>query len=86
MKRRSFIANSLAVTAMGLDSLKGKSPSVEPLIFRTGPWRGDVRAAFVDGEPGPPGHSGEDLAGADQRVPLNVYRIDDVKTSRLERQ
>ena len=60
-----------------------KVETVERLIFRTGPWRGDVRAAFVDGEHGTPGFSQGDLPGADQRVPLSVYWIDDVKTSRL---
>jgi len=58
-----------------------KVETVERLVFRTGPWRGDVRSAFLDGEPWPFGGSQEDLAGADQRVPLSLYWIDDVKTS-----
>jgi hypothetical protein len=60
--------------------------TVERLIFRTGPWRGDVRAAFLDGEHGTPGFSQGDLPGADQRVPLSVYLIDDVRTGGSQRQ
>jgi hypothetical protein len=62
-----------------------KVDTVERMIFRTGPWRGDVRAIFVDGEHPPYGNTQEDLAGADLRVPLSVYRIDDLKTSLMER-
>jgi hypothetical protein len=58
-----------------------KVETVERMIFRTGPWRGDVRAAFVDGEHATLGYTHEDLGGADQRVPLSVYWIDDVKTT-----
>ena len=57
-----------------------KVETVERLVFRTGPWRGDVRYAFWDGEPWPFGGNQEDLAGADQRVPLSIYLIDDLKT------
>ncbi len=57
--------------------------TVERMVFRTGPWRGDVRAVFVEGEPETLGYTHEDLAGADRRVPLSVYWIDDVKTSGL---
>jgi hypothetical protein len=58
-----------------------KVETVERLVFRTGPWRGDVRSAFLDGEPWPFGGSQEDLAGADQRVPLSVYLVDDLQTT-----
>jgi hypothetical protein len=34
----------------------------------------------LDGEPWPFGGNQEDLAGADQRVPLSIYLIDDLKT------
>jgi hypothetical protein len=54
--------------------------SVERLVFRTAPIRRDVRPDHVEYEPVPFGHVTEDLLGADQRVPLSVYRIDDVKT------
>jgi hypothetical protein len=63
-----------------------KVETIERIVFRTGPWRGDVRAIFVEGEHATLGYTQEDLAGADQRVPLSVYWIDDVKTSRLEAQ
>ena len=55
--------------------------SVERMQFRTGPWRGDVRAFILDGEPGSPGLYQEDLPEADNRVPVSRYLIDDVKTS-----
>jgi len=57
--------------------------SLERLVFRTGPWRGDVRSFIVDGEPGAKGLYLEDLAGADQKAPLSVYLIDDVKTEAI---
>lgn len=63
-----------------------KVETVERIVFRTGPWRGDVRAIFVEGEHATLGYTQEDLGGPDQRVPLSVYLIDDVKTGRLERQ
>lgn len=59
--------------------------SVERLVFRTGPYRGDVRAIFVEGEHATLGYTSEDLPGADQRVPLSIYCIDDVRTAALER-
>ena len=52
--------------------------SVERLVFRTGPWRGDVRAAFVDGQPATLGLDQEDLPSADEKVPLSIFLIDDV--------
>jgi hypothetical protein len=55
--------------------------TVERLLFRTGPWRGDVRAAFLDGEHGTPGYSQGDLPGADHRVPLSIYWIDDLRAN-----
>jgi hypothetical protein len=60
-----------------------KAETVERLVLRTGPYRGDVRAIFVEGEHATLGFTSEDLAGADQRVPLSIYLIDDVKTGAL---
>ena len=63
-----------------------KVETVERLVFRTGPYRGDVRAIYVEGEHATLGFTSEDLPGADQRVPLSVYLIDDLKTTKPERQ
>jgi hypothetical protein len=52
--------------------------SVGRLVFRTGPWRGDVRLAVLDGEPGTPGIDQEDLPGADFKVAPSVFLIDDI--------
>ncbi|MDR8391936.1 hypothetical protein NC796_12330 [Aliifodinibius sp. S!AR15-10] len=54
--------------------------SLERLVFRTGPWRGDVRQFIVDGEPGAKGIYKEDLPGADSKVDGSTYLIDNVKT------
>ena len=58
-----------------------QAETVERLVFRTGPYRGDVRAIFVEGEHATLGFTSEDLPGADQRVPLSIYLIDDLKTT-----
>jgi hypothetical protein len=58
-----------------------KAQTLERLVFRTGPWRGDVRPAFVDGQPATLGLDQEDLPGADQKVPPSIYLIDDVTTT-----
>jgi len=60
---------------------KEKVESLERLVFRTGPWRGYVPVLTVDREPAPGMHQ-EDLAGADYKVPLSIYLVDDVKTNR----
>ncbi len=57
-----------------------KVESLERLVFRTGPWRSDVRMFILDGEPGNPGLYQEDLPGADQKVGLSQFLIDDVKS------
>jgi len=57
-----------------------KVNSLERLVFRTGQWRGDVRPLIVNREPGAKGMYLEDLPGADHKVPLSIYLIDDVKT------
>jgi hypothetical protein len=54
--------------------------SLERLVFRTGPWRGDVRAFIVDGEPGAKGIYKEDLPGADAKVSPSIFLIDNVST------
>ena len=57
-----------------------KVESLERLVFRTGPWRGDVRPLIVNREPGAKGLYMEDSPGADNKMPLSVYLIDDVRT------
>lgn len=61
-----------------------KVETVERLVFRTGPYRGDVRAIYVEGEHATLGFTSEDLPGADQRVPLSVYLVDDLRTSPVQ--
>ena len=58
-----------------------KVDSLERLVFRTGPYRGDVRAILVDGGPRPSGLYTEDLPGADKKDPPSVFLLDDVKTT-----
>jgi len=55
--------------------------AVQKIIFRTGPWRMDVRPFLIPGAPGNNGLFQEDLAGADYKGNLTEYFIDDVKTS-----
>lgn len=57
-----------------------KVDTVERLVFRTGPWRGDVRQFILDGEPATKAIFVEDLYGTDERSPGSIYLIDDVKT------
>jgi hypothetical protein len=54
--------------------------TVERIVFRTGSWRADVRQYVLNGAPGNPGLYMEDLPGADRKVPLSLFYIDDVKT------
>jgi len=54
--------------------------TLERIIFRTGPYRMDVRSLILDGEPGMPGTYQEDLPGADRPADPSVYWIDDFKT------
>ena len=54
--------------------------TLERMEFRTGPYRGDVRAAIVDSEPRPSGLYTEDLPGSEEKVPASVFLIDDVRT------
>jgi hypothetical protein len=55
--------------------------TLERLVFRTGPWRGDVRPLIVDGVPATNGLYHEDLPGADLKMPLSIFLIDDIKTT-----
>jgi len=57
-----------------------KADSLERMVFRTGPYRNDVRSLIVDSEPRPSGLYTEDLPGADEKVQASVFLIDDVKT------
>ncbi|HUW19863.1 MAG TPA: hypothetical protein VMW16_11230 [Sedimentisphaerales bacterium] len=57
-----------------------KVESLERLVFRTGPWRADVRPLTVDRAPGAKGLHVEDAPGADHKVPLSIYLLDDVRT------
>jgi hypothetical protein len=55
--------------------------SLERLVFRTGPYRADVRSLVVEpGEAPRPGLYTEDLPGGELREPPNVFLIDDVRT------
>jgi hypothetical protein len=57
------------------------APSVERMVFRTGPYRGYVSPEIADaGMPQPAGLESEDLPGADEKAPLSLYLIDDVAT------
>ena len=56
--------------------------SLEKLIFRTGPYRGEVPRTLAEkGEPKPAGLYREDMPGADQKVAVSRFLIDDVKTA-----
>ncbi len=54
--------------------------SLERLVFRTGPWRGDVRQFIMEREPATKAIYVEDLYGTDDKSPVSIYLIDDVKT------
>ena len=57
-----------------------KVETLERLVFRTGPWRGCVWPFIVNRQPATKGLYVEDLLGTDDKSPLSVYLIDDVKT------
>jgi len=59
-----------------------KVDTLERLVFRTGPWRADVRPLVVDGSPDNPGLYFEDAPGADRKVPLSIFLIDDIRTAK----
>ena len=61
--------------------LEENPESIEKLVFRTGPWRMDVRQFIMHkGEPGAPGVWEGDRPGADTKVNASIYLIDDLKT------
>lgn len=60
-----------------------KVAAVQRIVFRTGPWRGDVRAAFVDREPDTTGLETSDLPGSDQRVAPGRFLLDDIRSGDL---
>jgi hypothetical protein len=69
-----------AVVHPSLD-LEDNPESIDRLVFRTGPWRMDVRQLIMDdGEPGAPGVFDADLPGADNKTARSSYLIDDVRT------
>ena len=53
---------------------------LERIVFRTGPYRNYVWLETINGQPNCSGMLTEDMPGADQKVPVCVYWIDDVKT------
>ncbi len=63
--------------------LQESPESIERLVFRTGPWRMDVRHSIIHGEPGAAGVADGDLPGADTKVDAGVYLIDNVVTRSL---
>ena len=64
--------------------LEDNPDAIERLVFRTGPWRMDVRQFSIDkGEPGAPGVWDGDYPGADTKVNASIYLIDDLKTERF---
>lgn len=59
--------------------------SLERLVIRTGPYRGDVRKWLAEnGEPKTAGLYREDLPGGDAKVEPSRYLIDDVRTSSMD--
>jgi hypothetical protein len=57
--------------------------SLERLVFRTGPYRADVRGLVLEPGAAPrPGLYTEDLPGAELHLPASVFLVDDVRTTR----
>ena len=61
-----------------------KVDSLERLVFRTGPYRADVRGLVVEPGAPRPGLYTEDLPGGDVRLPASVFLVDDIRTTRQE--
>ncbi|MSU65413.1 MAG: hypothetical protein EXS38_04760 [Opitutus sp.] len=58
-----------------------KTDALERIVFRTGPYRGQVPPHLVnDGGERPGGVDAEDLPGGDERAAPSVYWIDDLQT------
>ena len=68
-----------------LEAIEFANPveAVQRIVFRTGPWRMDVRPFLIPGAPGNNGLFQEDLPGMDFKSNLTEYFIDDVKTSSM---
>ena len=54
--------------------------SLERIVFRTGPYRNYVYLETINGQPNCSGMLTEDMPGGDEKSPLSVYWIDEVKT------
>jgi hypothetical protein len=62
-----------------------KVRSLERIVFRTGPYRGFVPPEHVeDAMPKPAGLESEDLPGSEEKAPLCVYWLDDVKIETIK--
>ena len=57
-----------------------RADTMHRLVFRTGPWRGEVDSTIVDRGPATRGLDREDLGGAGQPAALSMFLVDDVKT------
>ena len=57
-----------------------KMTALERIEFRTGPYRNYEKLEVIEGQPNCTGVESEDLPGADEKAPLCVYWIDDIKT------
>ncbi|MGH8020164.1 MAG: hypothetical protein ACREIA_18175 [Opitutaceae bacterium] len=65
-------------------TFEGNPETIERLVFRTGPWRMDVRQLILEkGEPSAPGVFDGDQLGADAKTPASIYLIDDVRMEPL---
>ncbi len=62
-----------------------KVSSLERIVFRTGPYRGFVPPGQVeDAMPKPAGLESEDLPGSEEKAPLCIYWIDDVRITSVK--
>jgi len=63
-----------------------KVENLERIIFRTGPYRGDVRPTLVEeGEPKPAGLYSEDQPGSEEKVETCRYWIDSLRIESLKK-
>jgi len=66
-------------------ALASKMSSVNKIIFRTGPYRGYTNAQVSTiGQAGTTGTDVEDLAGADEKVAVITYGIDDISIKKIK--
>jgi hypothetical protein len=62
-----------------------KVDNLERIVFRTGPYRGDVRPTVIKkGEPRPAGLYSEDLPGTDEKIAVCRYWIDNLRIEKVE--